>query len=135
MRIDLGILPAIDEQRDDEGRIVVEGRGEILVPHLEGQWAVLRERISHGADKDIRRAIMRAREDPELRAEVDTITVRAFLVDWHVRAVGTEDEWLAIDDLERADKDVINRLVQECGPLYLGATELPKATGRSSSAR
>lgn len=109
MRIDLG--------RDRDGT---------PIPHLEGQWAELRERISHGQHKEIKRAIWRARQDPELRGDVDTTFVRMWIHDWHVKdavtgeVLGIPEGGLTDALIERADTEIVARLLDEAAPMWVG---------------
>lgn len=110
-------MPRIDLGRERNGD---------PIPNLEGQWAELRERISHGQHKEIKRAIWRARQDPELRGDVDTIFVRVFVRDWQVKDAVT-NEVLAVPEggltdalVERADTNVVKRLLDEAAPLWIG---------------
>jgi len=57
------------------------------MPRIElrdGQWADLRERISHAQDKDIKRAKIRVESQPETLVDWATVIVRAFVREWRV---------------------------------------------------
>ena len=78
----------------------------------DGQWAELRERITHGQDKDIRRAFRRAKDDPELAPDFETVLVRTFVRDWHVN--DPEGNPIPVGDadaMDRAPDNVVDTLV------------------------
>lgn len=106
------------------------------MPRIElrdGQWADLRERISHRSDKDLRIAYRRGRDDAEQQAEFDTILVRAFVRHWSVldpdgTAIPIEDP----DAIDRAPEDVADALVVAAAELWTGATAPNAPTPPSS---
>jgi hypothetical protein len=100
----------------------------------DGQWAELRDRITHAQDKELKRAIERARANTELWVEVDTLTVRTFVRDWFVKdpdgnAIPPSDG----DAVERAPADIVDTLYEKAAELYTGATDtnptLPSSEG------
>lgn len=103
----------------------------------DGQWAELREHISHGQDKDIKRAQMRARLDPAANAsEGDTVALRTFIRSWNVNdpdgnAIPLTDG----DAIERMPSDIADEIAVQVNELYHPAATVPNApTPRSLDA-
>lgn len=99
----------------------------------DGQWAELRERITHGTDKVLKKAVQRGIDDTPERVEVDTAIVRAFVRDWYVKdpdgaLIPIADE----DAIDRAPDDIIDKLAIAAAELWVGAT-VPKEPTPSSS--
>ncbi len=89
----------------------------------DGQWAELRERITHGEDKALKLVVRAARRDPDQAFDFDTAVVRTFVVAWEVRDLKGEPIRLdAPDAIERAPSDVIDLLVEQATKLWTGAT-------------
>lgn len=89
----------------------------------DGQWAELRERITHGTDKELKRAWRRGKDDPLQRFDFDTALVRAFLRDWAVRDPdGNPIPPTDGDAIDRAPDDVVDVLVKEAARAWTGAT-------------
>lgn len=101
----------------------------------DGQWADLRERITHGQDKEIRRARARVRENPEEAAADDvTVALRVFIRDWHVNDVdGNPIVVTDADAMDRLPADFADVLIGAILPLYAGAT-VPNSPTPPSSA-
>ena len=99
----------------------------------DGQWAELRERITHGQDKEITKARRRMREDVEETTADVTALLRAFVVTWKVNDL--DGKPIAFDDsdaIDRAPSDIIDTLVGKTLPLYAPAT-VPNPSTPSSS--
>jgi hypothetical protein len=100
----------------------------------DGQWADIRERITHADDKAIKRARVRVRETPEtaLGDEI-TATLRVFVKAWNVRDI--DGNVLNLDDagLEAVPMDIADTLFETILPLYTGVT-VPNAPTPPSSA-
>lgn len=55
----------------------------------DGQWAELREELTHGQTKRLQRTLYRAMADPaEAGPEVDTEFVAVYVAAWSLRGVG-----------------------------------------------
>jgi len=116
------------------------------MPRIElrdGQWAELRERISHAQDKEIIRTRLRGRTDETAKPDLVTATVRVFLRDWNVRDPDGRDIPVSDEDaVDRAPDDIVDMLMVRATELYTGATltdpltgePLPNPTPRSSDA-
>ena len=77
----------------------------------DGQWADLRDRITHGVDKDIKRAVVRAQRDSLDAFDYETVVTRAFVRDWLVRDPDGRDIPIGdVDAIERAPDDIISAL-------------------------
>jgi hypothetical protein len=100
----------------------------------EGQWVEVRERITHGQDKEIRRARVRVRDDPEHTSGEDvTVALRVFVSAWSVKDV--DGIPIAIGDLDAVDRlpmDIADPLFETVATLYLGATVPNPPTPASS---
>lgn len=99
----------------------------------DGQWADLRDRITHGTDKVIKKARAAAESDPDDRIELDTIVVRAFLKQWTV--TDPDGNVIPVDDadaIDRAPEDIVDELMRAAVELYTGAT-VPNAPTPNSS--
>lgn len=89
----------------------------------DGQWAELRERITHAVDKDIKKAHMRGRSDPVESFELDTVITRAFVRDWNVRDPdGAAISLTDADAIERAPDDIIEVLAKAAAQQWTQAT-------------
>jgi hypothetical protein len=89
----------------------------------DGQWAEMREHITHAEDKALRKAHWRGREDEDARGEYETLMVRTFTRTWHVLdATGAEIPYSDDDAIDRADHDVVDTLYGRAAQFYTGAT-------------
>lgn len=89
----------------------------------DGQWAELRERISHGSDKRIKLAHRRGRDDDAAALEIDDILVREFVTAWHVLDIdGTPVPLADADATDRAREDVIDTIALRAAEMYVEAT-------------
>jgi hypothetical protein len=97
----------------------------------DGQWAVLRERITHGVDKELKRAITRAKLDPVDAFDFDTAVVAAFVREWNVKdpdgtpitlTNGDPTTLSNLDAVMRAPDDVIEALSKVATPLWTAVT-------------
>ena len=91
----------------------------------DGQWAELRERLTHGQATRIRAASIRAKADPGAGADLPTAFMEAFVSSWHVldfdgHAVSLETPENAPDeimvDICAAAVDIWNRIGQGTVP-------------------
>jgi len=99
----------------------------------DGQWADLRERVSHGIDKELKKAIVRGRADPLDAFDADTALSRAFVRDWRVNDPDGRDIPIGDPDaIERAPDDIIDVLAKAAAEAWTGAT-LPNAPTPPSS--
>ena len=108
------------------------------MPRIElrdGQWADLRERITHGQDKAIRRAQLRARLDPGGDAgEGDTVALRAFIRAWSIN--DPEGKPIALEDADAIDRmpsDIADVIATEVNALYHPEATVPNPLTPSSS--
>ncbi|HXJ66731.1 MAG TPA: hypothetical protein VNN79_23480 [Actinomycetota bacterium] len=77
----------------------------------DGQWADLRDRITHGQDKEIKRAGVRVEANREALVEWPTVLLRAFIEAWNVKDVdGNPIDLADPDALDRAPSDIIDVL-------------------------
>jgi hypothetical protein len=108
----------------------------------DGQWAELREHITHGYDKAIKQASLAARANQSEVFDWTTIVVAAFVRAWNVRDPdGTEIPFPPTGDLdaaraavERAPEDVVEALFDPAVESYSGATVPNAPTPPSSDA-
>lgn len=92
----------------------------------DGQWADLRERITHGQDKVLKKALAAAKGNDAAAIDFDTIVVGIFLRDWYVKDPdGNPIPATDADAVERAPEDIVDLLVDKGVELYTGAT-VPK---------
>lgn len=96
----------------------------------DGQWADLRERITHGQAKALKVALRRARAEDEAAVEFDTALVRTFLRSWSVNDV--DGNPITVEQVDSAPEDIVDDLVQAAIPLWTGAT-VPNAPTPTSS--
>jgi hypothetical protein len=100
----------------------------------DGQWADLREHITHSVDKSIKVASVRSKADETLLFDWQTAIVRALVRDWNVRDPdGHEILITDADAMERAPSDIIESLFDPCSDAYIKAT-VPNAPTPPSSA-
>lgn len=89
----------------------------------DGQWADLRERISHGADKRIKIAWRRGQNDETQTLELDDVLIREFVTVWHVLDVDGQAIPLAdADATDRLPEDISDAIAVAAGELYRGVT-------------
>lgn len=100
----------------------------------DGQWAELREHISHAQDKEIIRARRLVNEGGDILDAYVPAMIRMFVREWHVdnpddgKPVGLDDP----DALDRAPRDVIDVLFAHAVERYK-ATTVPNAPTPPSS--
>lgn len=90
----------------------------------DGQWAELRERISHAADKDIKRAYVALRGDPAAVVDIATLYVRTFVSAWSVRDI--DGQTIPLDEPNAADRlpdDIADALSERALMLYKTSTD------------
>jgi len=51
----------------------------------DGQWAIVRDVLTHGQTKEMQRAYLRGAQDPTEFPDTYTAAIRAYVVEWHVR--------------------------------------------------
>lgn len=90
----------------------------------DGQWAEVRERLTHGEDKALRRVTHAGKTDPALSFDVDTALVRTFVSDWYV--LDLDGKTIALSDpdaIDRAPGDIIDILAERSAEQWIGATQ------------
>ena len=104
----------------------------------DGQWAELRERITHGQDKAVKKAWLRGKAEQSDMIDFDTTLVRTFLRSWNV--LDPDGSAIPLDDpdaIERAPEDIVDTLSVHAAELWTGATvpnaPTPPSSGDSSS--
>lgn len=104
--------------------------------HIElrdGMSAELHDSITHGEDKAIKRAKIRAEANRETLVDWPTVILRAFLREWNVRDRSGADIPLADEDaLDRAPDDIIDVLFPHAVDRYK-ATTVPNPPTPDSS--
>ena len=89
----------------------------------DGQWAELRDRISHAVDKDIKRARAKGMAKAEDAFDWPTIIVRAFVREWNVcDPEGNPIPLGDADAIDRAPDDIIDELFPLASTAWTGAT-------------
>ena len=99
----------------------------------DGQWADMRERITHATDKHLKVTIQRGKADPEESFDLDTELARAFVRDWNVQ--DPDGQSIPIGDadaIERAPDDIVDALARKAVELWTGATVPNPPTPASS---
>jgi len=98
-------------------------------------WAIVRERINHGADKRIKLAHRLGRDDIAAKLDVDDVLIREFVSAWHVLDV--DGVSIPLDDPDATDRlpeDIADKLSLEAALAYTGATVPNEPTPDSSDA-
>lgn len=104
----------------------------------DGQWAELRERITHAADKRIRRAYL-VSERADI-VEAQTVKIREFITAWSVNDPdGKPIDLSDADAIDRLPEDIADELHEEADNHYGRATRPnpptpPSSDGSSSPA-
>jgi hypothetical protein len=102
----------------------------------DGMHAELREYISHAADKRIRRARFKSREDPDGELGEDgTTALREFISSWQINDV--DGQPIALEDADAMDRlpsDIADDLIGKILPLYTRTTVPNSPTPPSSDA-
>jgi hypothetical protein len=97
----------------------------------DGQWADLREHITHATDKQIKVARLQAMKDDTVAFDWGTVLVRAFVRDWNVKDPDGNPITIADPDaIERAPDDIIDELFDPCSEAWAGATVPNQAYAR-----
>lgn len=97
----------------------------------DGQWAELRERITHGQDKLIRRAYLAS--DRADMVEAQTVKLRQFITAWEVRDPnGALINLTDADAIDRMPEDLADLLHEEADKHYGRATRPNPLTPPSS---
>ena len=100
----------------------------------DGQWAELRDRITHGQDKDIKAAIARGKTENASTWDWGDVIIRAFVKEWRVSDVDDVPIALADGDaLDRAPDDIVDALLVAVSAIYKQAT-VPNSPTPPSSA-
>lgn len=87
----------------------------------DGQWADLRERITHGQDKAIRRARLAGGKDPSVAYESVTVLLRAYVRDWYVNDPDGNPIPLGDEDaIDRCPEDIADELFAAGAELWTG---------------
>ena len=92
----------------------------------DGQWADLREWLTHGERKAVQRAFFAASKDVEASPDMDTALVRAYLVDWKVN--GRDGHELPVTAIDDAPSEVVSQIAAESLALWNGRAD-PNASG------
>jgi hypothetical protein len=89
----------------------------------DGQWAELRERITHADDKALKKAHIRGEQEAEAKLDWADLLTATFIRDWHVLDIdGQPIPWEGVGSLERAPDDVVDALWEPTFALYKAAT-------------
>jgi hypothetical protein len=109
------------------------------MPRIElrdGQWAELREHITHAEDKAIRRAQWLSRSDPDNNAGAgDTVALKAFIKAWSVNDPDGNAITLGdADAIDRMPSDIADAIALQVNELYHPAATVPNAPTPPSSA-
>jgi hypothetical protein len=89
----------------------------------DGQWADLRERITHAEDKEIRRARRRARDNLDDTYDDLSVALRIFLLAGEIRDINNVPIDLRdANAVDRLPKDIVDVLMGPVLDLYTGAT-------------
>lgn len=101
----------------------------------DGQWADLRERITHGVDKDIKNARVVSVRDDGHAFDWTTVMVRSFVREWSVQDPDGIPIALAdADAIDRAPDDIVDELFGKAAELWTRATVPNPPTPPSSDA-
>lgn len=92
----------------------------------DGQWAELRERISHGQDKHLKRTWRISQNDPERYGDMDTELIRAYVTGWSLSA--------PLGDIDGIDSDDADTIAKEAAQLWTGVQVPNEPTPDSSDA-
>jgi hypothetical protein len=107
----------------------------------DGMWAELRDVISHGQDKEIRRARAAFAEDPASTAgNVDTTALRVYVKAWSVQDPNGESIPLEAEDaIDRMPSDLADAVITEINKLIKENARpnrrTPPSSADSSSAK
>jgi hypothetical protein len=108
------------------------------MPRIElrdGQWADVREHITHGEDKTIKRAQWKSRDNPEqFASEGDTVALKVFIRAWSVndeagKPIPLEDP----DAIDRMPSDIADDIAVVVNQLYHPEATVPNPRTPSSS--
>ncbi len=89
----------------------------------DGQWAELRERISHGADKRIKLQRRKGADDDAAALETDDVLIREFVIAWLI--LDPDGNVIPLADADATDRlpdDIADELVVAAAKTYIGAT-------------
>lgn len=88
------------------------------LPLPDDQWAELRESLTYGQARAVRRIFLAANADHGLLADVDFEMVKAYLLSWNVR--GLDGAELSVDQAEDAPDAVVQLIKDAVWELWNG---------------
>lgn len=99
------------------------------IPLPDGQWADVRDWLTHGEAKAVRKAWLAAGVDIASAPDVDTALVRAYVEAWHV--IGRDGQPVPLERVEDAPSAVLDGLVPALTARWQGRAD-PNGIGSSS---
>jgi hypothetical protein len=102
----------------------------------DGQWAELREELTHGQTKRLQRAIFRAGENPaEAGPEIDTEFVAVYVAAWSLLGVGEvpADIDARLPVIDGLSESIVRVLATEAAKTWKGRADPNASTGSSES--
>lgn len=76
----------------------------------DGQWAELRDWLTHGEEKAVLRTWAAASKNLEEAPEIDTALVRAYLMAWNVK--GRDGRELPVEQIDDAPGNIVATIVE-----------------------
>jgi hypothetical protein len=106
----------------------------VRLPLADGQYAVLRDRLTYGQGRQVRLALLAAEKDRAAMADLDLALIGAYVSEWSVRDLA--GEFVPLDKAAEAPDDVVQAIALAAMDAWKGRLDVPKATAaRSRSSR
>jgi hypothetical protein len=102
----------------------------------EGQWAELREELTHGQTKRLQRALFRASENPaEAAPDIDTEFVAVYVAAWSLRGVGDvpPDLDARLPVIDSLPEPVVSAIALAAAKVWKGRADPNASTASSES--
>jgi hypothetical protein len=95
----------------------------------DGQWAELRDALTYGQARDVRKLFLAANDDRGQLADIDGAMVRAYLLSWNVH--GLDGASLGVDQLDDCPNATIEAIKPVVWKLWQGKPDPKGTTARS----
>ena len=102
----------------------------------DGQWAELREELTHGQTKRLQRSLIRASKDPaEAGPDIDTEFVAVYVAAWSLLGVGEvpNDLDARLPVIDGLPQPIVAELALEAARLWRGRADPNASTASSES--
>ena len=98
----------------------------------DGQWAELREELTHGQTKRLKRAIFRAVEDTAAGPDVDTEFIAVYVASWSLLGIGPppDDTDARLPIIDGLPEPIARAIAEKAAAIWSGRAD-PNASTAS----